>query len=390
MPRYIYEALSARGDAVAGDIEADNVSHAIGQLQERGLTVESIRAVIVSSPPAAQAPGRSEFAQRLDASLAEREKLIPALEALAAETTSRGARHDLEQLIGMLKRGATADEFMRHESAASWLPLLAGGLSAESGHHGFLRFISQAARESESRNRRRRALAYPLAILALCLLLVFVLLVTVVPTFAAMFREFGLRLPMATTLVLRLSEELRERPLRSLAVLLIVFVIVVWLGRLWRSYALTTRIFGLFTAGNTGNVTAMARFTGTLAEMLSLGAPLADALRIAGQATQHHYFRSVAARLAGDVAGNRPLADSPVAHNLPGNVLRALHVGPEGRPSVALLAELSELYSDRVEERFDWSAQLVGPTAIVSIGLVVGFVVIALFMPLVTLITSLT
>ncbi|MGN6133935.1 MAG: type II secretion system F family protein [Aureliella sp.] len=389
MPRYIYEAFTPAGETLQSEIEAANVSDAVRLLQDRGLSVQSIRAVIQSPDIGTESGERSAFVERLEASLAHREQLIPALEALAAEAATRGARHDLDELIARLKRGATAEEFIRHESASSWLPLLAGGVSDELGRSGFLRFISQAARESESRSRRRRALAYPIAIFTLCMLLIVILLYAVVPIFADMFRDFGLKLSGPTRARVGVSDQMFERPLVSLVVAISAILLAVFLIRTWRRYALTTRFFGLFTSGSTANVVAMARFTGTLNDLLQLEAPLPDALRIAGRATQHYHFKRAAERLAADIARNQAPSSSAVAHNLPQNVLRALSLGADGRPNLPLLAELSQLYSDRVDERFDWSAQLVGPTAILSIGVVVGFVVIALFAPLVNMVSAL-
>jgi type IV pilus assembly protein PilC len=232
-------------------------------------------------------------------------------------------------------------------------------------------------------------LAYPIAIFTLCMLLIVILLYAVVPIFADMFRDFGLKLSGPTRALVGVSDQMFERPLVSLVVAISAILLAVFLIRTWRRYALTTRFFGLFTSGSTANVVAMARFTGTLTDLLQLEAPLPDALRIAGRATQHYHFKRVAERLAADIARNQAPSSSAVAHNLPQNVLRALSLGADGRPNLPLLAELSQLYSDRVDERFDWSAQLVGPTAILSIGVVVGFVVIALFAPLVNMVSAL-
>jgi type IV pilus assembly protein PilC len=186
VPRYIYEAVSQAGEKISSEIEAGSVLDAIGQLEGRGWNIQSIRAV-VDVPATAHVVAGAAFLERIEASLAQRDTLIPALEALAAETTSGGAARDMRELISKLKQGAGASEFMQHGSAASWLPLLMRGVSSESGGSGFLRFMSHAVRESENRSNRRRSLIYPLTVLAVSLALIVILLITVVPTFGKMF-----------------------------------------------------------------------------------------------------------------------------------------------------------------------------------------------------------
>lgn len=389
MTKYIYEALSPTGQMISDEIVAQSVAEAIRELEERGWNVQSIRA-IADAPPSVPSVDGSAFVGRLEAALAQRATLIPALEALADELSPRGAAHDVRELIVQLRGGATASDLIRHRSAASWLPLLVRGITSQSSGSGVLQLMSDAARESDSRSHQRRSLIYPLTIFGICLVLVAIILYAIVPTFTVMFRSFGLSLPPPTMVAISLSEQLREYPVRSLAALVLIVLAVGLFVRSWRRYALTTRFFGLYTAGNTANVSAMSRFTRTLADMLSLDAGLPEALQIAGRATQHYYFQTVAESLAADAAHNRPLKDSQFVHNLPGNVVHAMHAGPGGLPNVALLEELSLLYSDRARERFDWSSQLVGPIAMLAIGLMVGFLVIALFMPLVQLVTSLT
>jgi type IV pilus assembly protein PilC len=389
MPNYYFEALSETGQRIVDEIAAANVSEAIHQIEARGWDIQLIRAV-VQAAEVQVAETRSPLMNRLEESLADRTQLIAALEALASEIGSTTAAKEIHKLVEKLREGATADALVRHESAAAWLPLLVRGVSAQGADGSVLRLLTESSREVEQRRRRRGALIYPVFLLAISLLVVGVLLITVVPIFRSMFADFGLRLPSLTYFVLELSWQLTQRPLRSLAVLVLAVLVTVLAFHLSRRYALATRYLGLVTAGNVTNLTAMARFSSALANMLSLDTPLDEALRIAGRATQHPYFRHVAHELSLDVSRQGGLRDSPIIHSLPANVVRALHVGPNGQPSIALLEELSLLYSDRAEQRFEWSTNLVGPTAVIGVAVMVGFVVVALFMPLVQLITSLT
>jgi type IV pilus assembly protein PilC len=216
------------------------------------------------------------------------------------------------------------------------------------------------------------------------------LVLLVVPVFAKMFSEFGLNLPAPTRLLFWISFQLSQHLLRSLAAVALAFALVVALSRLWIRFSLSTCVLGIFTAGNSANLTAMAKFTGALAELISIEAPLPEALRIAGRSCDHRHFRVMSERMAGELElPGIKLSDTSVAHNFPATMRHAIGNGRSSPTSVPLLRELSRMYSERARERINWSTSILGPVSLVSLGLVIGFVIIALFMPLVSLVTAL-
>jgi type IV pilus assembly protein PilC len=153
---------------------------------------------------------------------------------------------------------------------------------------------------------------------------------------------------------------------------------------------MTTRLFGSAVSGNSSNVSAMSSLTGQLAELLQIGVSRPDAIWIAGHGCENYYFKKAAEQLARDAySQDRPLSDSPAARTFPANVILALDVG-DGRPSIGLLRELSAMYAQRVYRRVDWSTGAVAQISIVLLGAIVAFLVIALFLPLVTLISGLS
>jgi type IV pilus assembly protein PilC len=135
----------------------------------------------------------------------------------------------------------------------------------------------------------------------------------------------------------------------------------------------------------------MARFTRWLAEALDTGLSLPSALQLAAEAGGRGTLHRAAYRLA-DAASqeNFQLSQSATALCLPATVLHALQAGSGGAPSIALLRKLSELYSTRVRSRHAWSHSYLYPLAIFVVGVMVGMVVLALFVPMVGLVNGLT
>lgn len=388
MPNYRYEATDSDGAFASGEIAADRVSDAIAELEAQGLRVESIRSVV---PVPDLSLAKKAFNDRIDSALASRESLIAAMSALADEMPHRRVEGDVRQFISQLKSGANAQQIVAHESSAAWLPIIVRGLGANSTADGYGQLMDDARRESETSKSLRAVLAYPLFLFAFSMIVVIALAILVVPTFSKMYSEFGLSLPAATMLLFWISQQLTDHELRSLLVIMSGFLIVVLLSRLWIRFALSTRLLGLFTAGNAANLTAMAKFTGSLAEFISIEAPLPEAIRIAGRACQHRHFRIISETMAGELElpGTR-LTHTSVAHNFPMTVLHGLCCGRDNQPNVPLLRELSRMYADRAQTRSNWSTSILGPISLIGLGLVIGFVIIALFMPLVSLVTALS
>ena len=387
MPNYSFEALGRDGEFVSGEITAARVSEVISQLEAQGLQVESIRAIV---PVPDLSLTKKAFYDRIDLALESRESLIPALDALADEMPHRDAARDVRQFVHELKSGVTAEQFVNRESTVPWLPLIVRGFGSSTTAERYGQLMDDATRESENRKNLRTVLAYPLFLLAFGGIVLIFLVLLVVPTFDKMFSEFNLRVPPQTMLLLWISRQLTLHSLRTVLVVVAAFLLIVVVVRLWLRFALSTRLFGLFTSGNSANVTAMAKFTGSLAELISIEAPLPEALRIAGRACKHYHFRVMAERLASDleIPGAR-LRDSSVAHNFPATMCYALGSVRSGKATVPLLRELSRMYSDRARARSSWSTSILGPISLVGLGLLVGFVLIALFSPLVYMITSL-
>jgi type IV pilus assembly protein PilC len=249
--------------------------------------------------------------------------------------------------------------------------------------------IRYATRDLQIRTERFRLLTYPILVTLISLLVLALLSLMIVPTFEQMFAEFGLRLPAPTLLVIEVTRQLRFHAIRTLLMIVGIGVLLYVAARLWTRFSLTTRLFGSVVAGNSASVTAMSSLTGRLAELLQLGVPVADAIWIAGQGCDHYHFRKACEQLAGDAyAHAAPLTQSNAAACFPANVIHALEPGPEG-PRIGLLRELSSMYAGRVHRRVDWSTGAIAQLSIVVLGAAIAFVVVALLMPLLSLISGL-
>ena len=322
--------------------------------------------------------------------MARREVLIPALDALSSELPAGQPKRELQQVAKQLDSARDAADLTTSVELMRWLPLLLSGFSDDSTTR-LTDLVAYASEESQNRRERRRLLAYPLVLLLLTFLVFAFLCLTVVPTFGVAFKEFGLRIPTPTRIVLFFADQMQDNMPRFLITVIAIAAAIYGLARLWTHFSLTTRLFGVLAAGNSANVSAMSSLTSQLADLLSVDVSLPDALWIAGNGCQHYQYKRVAEQLARHAHSDaESLSESPVAHQLPANLIFALQAGDDGDPSVPMLRTLSAIYRERASSRVDWSTGAMTQLAIVLLGLAIGFVVLALFSPLVSLVSGLS
>ncbi len=399
---YSYQATDKDGFNISGQIAAESVSRAVLDLESKGLAVRIIQELQSLSPTdpsemeqvesnPVESPENSLLYRRIDAALDQRESLTIALQALADDLPRDRNARQLNRLISRISSGCGATELLNDRECAVWVPMVARGMASPVTHRNLCDSLDAVFRENQIRRRRMAAWAYPVAMLLMAFLVVGFLAVLVVPSFRRMFDEMGLRLPPPTELLIWATDQFTTYVARTSILTLVAVTIGLLLWRIWRHWILPTRYFGWIIAGNSGSLSTMASFTNVLAELLSLDATLPEALRLASRNCASPFLAQHAQLMASELQSQHLLAsETRSARLFPPTLVFALTAGSDQRPNVNLLRELATLYADRVRMRIDWASSMVGPVAVLGIGALVMFIVLALFMPLVSMISSLS
>lgn len=392
MPNYSYEANNnASGETERGTLAAESLAAALEQLEARGLLVSSISLLAEQADPMPIA--ENAFRARLSETLADRNQWLPALQAMADELPQGTPKRETIRLVKYLHRDLDCDQFLSSPDVATTLPLLTSGIESVGNTNKTAArmqdWLSELLRAQESRSRRRKLLIYPVSmILVTCAILMFFAMF-LIPVFRQMFEEFGLMLPAPTLLTFWVAEQVTKNLMQTLAIGAIACLGLIALIRLWRKRALTNRLLGKYVAGTSSNLRSMSALTSTLAELLRLGCPLPDALVHAGLASRHLHFQRAASSLANEISTGAQLPHLESTTALPPSLVRALWVGADQTPSVPLLRELATMYAERAQSRKEFIADGLPAFGMIALGLLIGFVVISLFMPLVSMVSSL-
>lgn len=294
--------------------------------------------------------------------------VVPALRALGDEIPE-ARRAGWQELCRTLAEGDAARAARGIDADPDiWIPLLAAAAPGATTGDGmaegaFLRCAVDTMVRREDQSRWWLPALYPLAVLLFALVVTTFLATFVVPTFEAMFADFGMRLPMLTASVLALARVLRAVWWLLLPALAIVTLLAMLPGRRPRSVR---------PQGN--RFVRSGRFARNVADLLAAGVPETEAVAMAARAA--------------DPQGER--VDGALPGWLTETVRHALETEMPAATRIRLLERIADCHEQRLSARNAWASWCVGPLAVFVTGLAVFLLVLALFMPLIKLVSALS
>lgn len=314
---------------------------------------------------------------------------IPLAQALQtlARTSDEGLRRVFSGVRRDIEAGSTLERALaRHPSVfdALFRSLVAAGELGGLLDTVLERIASHRERGSWLREKVRSALVYPLAVLAVASLSVGVILVWVVPGFQTLFERAGAELPLPTRTLIALSEAVLGQGIWI--VLAVAGAGLLFTRRLRASAHLQRRaeawLLRLPLLGGVLADAAAARWCRTLAMLLAAGVPLHDALETVARVSGQHRVAMATEGIRRDVAEGRRLAPG-MSHSgcFPPLAVQMVEVGEESGTLDTLLAKAAETLEQRVEQAVGRMTTLLEPAIMLVLGIVMGGVIIALYLP---------
>lgn len=235
------------------------------------------------------------------------------------------------------------------------------------------------------KSKIKKAMNYPLAVIAVAVIVTGILLIKVVPQFQEVFANFGAELPAFTLFVIGISEYIQH----SGWIIVLVFVAVVFiLRRLYR----TSKKFrdgldrALLKAPIFGNIiynSSVARFGRTLATTFAAGVPLVEALDSVAGATGNVVFKEAVMKIKADVSGGMQLNFAMRSTGVfPSMVLQMTSIGEESGALDEMLDKVATHYEAEVDNAVDGLTALMEPMIMTVLGVLVGGLIIAMYLPI--------
>lgn len=396
-----YSARNATGKVVKGRVEAASEAAAINKLRILGVAPISVNEAGTGTglKKEINIPGFEKQVGMKDLAIMARQmatmtsaglSLIRTLQILSEQTENKVLAKTLDTVRGEVESGLSLSASMSRQTKV-FPPLMTNLVRAgETG--GFLEGTLVSIAENFENDVKlkatiKSALTYPVAVLGMAVLAVTGMLIFIVPIFEKMFADLGGDLPLPTQFLVVMSKNM------------------VWLGPVlligsiafslwWRNnkneekvrkvvdpWKLKLPVFGiLFTK------VAIARFTRNFGTMMGAGVPILQSLSIVGETSGNYVIEEALKKVADSVRSGKsvagPLALEPV---FPAMVTQMIAVGEDSGSLETMLNKIADFYDQEVESTAEQLTALIEPLMIGLIGLVIGGMIVALYMPVFTI-----
>ncbi|MBX7254989.1 MAG: type II secretion system F family protein [Candidatus Hydrogenedentes bacterium] len=395
MPAFTYVARARDGSRRRGTITADNRQAVMRNLQNQGLLPETVQEKGKSSGPRRDARVKPAeilvFTRQLSTIVNAGLPLLQGLEILAEQTEDVRFAGVLREIGADVEGGESFSDALRKHPrvfADLYVSMVRAGEASGNLDNVLLQLADYLESMEELKRRIRAAMTYPVVAFSMILLIAAGLIIWVVPQFAEIFSSFDRALPAPTQLLITISEILRSWKVFVVIALAIAAVIGIRaygatpVGR----YNLDAIKLRLPVFGKMLRKVAISRFARTLSTLTRSGVAILAALEIVERTAGNEVFAR-AVRKAGDsVRGGETLAE-PLARSgeFPAMVTRMIGVGEKTGALEQMLSKISDFYDSEVKAAVDALTSLIEPLLILMMGIVVGGIVIALFMPILQL-----
>lgn len=261
----------------------------------------------------------------------------------------------------------------------------------EAGEHAgileeLLNKIATYKEKTESLKAKiKKALTYPISVLVIAVIVTAILLVFVVPQFESLFNGFGADLPAFTQMVVRLSRFMQESWWLVFGIIGIVIYTLSFIKKRSRKFNhfLDRAILKVPVVGDIMNKAAIARYARTLSTMSAAGVPLVEALESVSGATGNIVYANAVLQMREQVATGIQLQQAMKNAGLfPHMVVQMVAIGEEAGSVETMLGKVADFYEEEVDNAVDSLASLIEPLIMAVLGVLVGGLIIAMYLPI--------
>ncbi|MDH4184670.1 MAG: type II secretion system F family protein [Nitrospinota bacterium] len=388
MPEFKYKYQTKAGTK-EGIIEAENIEQAKNMLSRQHIKFSSIAEnkdlVLFGGGPTQKdvVIFTRQFATMISAGL----PLVQCLSILANSTENRIFARAISDVKQKVETGETfADALRKHPKIFDELYTN----MIEAGEVGgildkiLVRLAEYMEKAMKLKGKVKGAMVYPAAIVTVAVAVVIFLLVFVIPMFGQMFGDFGQRLPWPTEVVLGASNFVINQWYLVFVVPPVIFFAFMKFRATEKGMIITDRIFiKLPVLGPLIQKVAVAKFTRTMGTLIASGVPIIEGLNITARTAGQKVIEQAVIEVIDDIKQGKGLSEPLKEQGVfPIMVVQMIEVGEQTGALDAMMNKIADFYDDEVDTAVEALTSLLEPALMVFLGVVVGFVVIAMYMPI--------
>jgi type IV pilus assembly protein PilC len=395
VPVYQWKGKTLAGQVQTGEITVGTQEEVLAHLRKKRIIVTYVREKSKGVSLSLKIRGSTgvkikdlaiftrQFATMINAGL----PLVQSLNILAQQTENKALKEVVKQVVYDVEAGNTlADAFRKHPKAYPdlYVNMVAAGEAGGILDTILLRLATFLEKNDALVRKVKGAMVYPAVIVSVAVIAIAVLLIFVIPTFESMFASVDMELPFPTQVVIGASNILIQWWWA-----LILGLVVGGLG--FRQYYSTVdgrrRIDGsLLRAPVVGDLlrkSAVSRFTRTLGTLISSGVSILDGLEITAKTAGNRVIHDAVMQSRASIAGGETIAGPLQASNVfPPMVISMIAVGEQTGGLDDMLSKIADFYDSEVDVAVSALLSLMEPIMIVVLGVVVGGMVVAMYLPI--------
>lgn len=397
MPVYNYKAINDKGESVKGVISAESVKIASDRLRKGGIYLSSIKEASGSRRSSVSLPWNrvsiSELAvmtRQFSTLISSGLPLETSLVALYEQTDDQKLKGILSQVRSRVSEGSSLHAALEeHKGAFSdlYVSMVRAGEASGTLDVVLDRLADFLEKQLELTSKIRGAMIYPAIMFFVGLGVLVFMMTFVIPKVAGIFEASNKALPFLTVMLIGASDFLRE----NFVLLLVFLAVVLFFGHRYVKTPSGRKVYDRFSLripvfGKMSSKVIISRFTRTLATLLSSGIPLLESIRVSesvmGNSLYIDNIRDVRVKVAEGAAFGGCLGQTGI---FPPLMVRMVSVGEEAGKMEVMLSKVADMYDTEVDGMLATLTSLLEPVMILIMGVVMGFIVFAILLPVLNL-----
>jgi len=392
METFLWEGKDKRGKKMSGERVGRNDMLIKAELRQMGITPMRVRKkpkpLFGSAGKTIKAKDIAVFTRQLSTMLNSGIPLVQSFTIISQATENPRLKKLILDIRNDVESGSALSEALKKHPLyfdELYVNLVESGESAGVLDQVLASIASYKERIETIKGKVKKALFYPAAVIAVAIAVTVLLLIMVIPQFEEVFQQFGADLPAFTRMVIDLSVFMQQRGWIILVAFVLGIIGIIQLKKRNKgvSHLLDRLSLKIPVIGGVLEKSALARFASTLSTTFAAGVPLVDALKTVAGATGNVVYEDAVLQVRDDVAiGHQMQLAMQQTGVFPPMLIQMTAIGEEAGSLDAMLSKVAGFYEEEVNNTVDALSSLLEPIIIIFVGVVVGGMVIAMYLPI--------
>lgn len=386
---YVWEGVNRNGVKIRGETPATNPNWLRAELRRKGINPGRIyRKPQPLFKPAVKPSDIAYFARQLTTMMRSGVPMVQSLQMIGTTGDNIAVRDLIQKVVTDIEGGASLGVALGRQPKhfdKLFVNLVTAGEQAGTLEAMLEKVATYKEKNEALKAKVKKALMYPIIVIIAAVVVSAIMLIFVIPQFKEVFSSFGADLPAFTLWVIGLSEWLQ-------AYWWMPVIAFVAIGYTYTTARQKSKAFDRYMdrvslkipiIGGILNLSAIARFTRTLSTMFAAGVPLVEAMDSVAGATGNSLYEEATWRMKEDTARGVQLnLAMQTAQLFPSMVIQMTKIGEESGRLEEMLAKVAEYYEEQVDSLVDNLAKQIEPLIMAVLGVVVGGLIIAMYLPI--------